>query len=150
MAMIPTESTATVSGQVATLNAKYALIDLETGESMTVAGSGAGYDPSDKHVGKASTYAFKTALLKVFALATTDEDPDVFSSDDNVEQEKSRKKSIASSINTKEALAGYIEDLIARRKMEPGQGPQFKAKVMQIANAEELKQAVDYFSGFDL
>lgn len=150
LALMPIESTAVVLGQTAVLNAKYKLIDLETGESIEVAGSGAGYDPSDKHVGKASTYAYKTTLLKMFSLATTDEDPDMFSSEDNVNQEKMRKQKKAQDIKSKEDLVLYLDDLGSRGKMELNQVAQFKAKVLGINTPDELTQAVQYFSGYDL
>ncbi len=153
LAFVPVSSEAVVNGQTAVLNGKYKLIDLDTGEFLDVAGSGAGYDPSDKHVGKASTYAYKTALLKMFCLATTDEDPDLFASDDNVNQEKIRKetakKSAADQIKTKEALVTYITDLGNRGRMEQVQVPGFVAKAMQIKDAAELASAVAYFVGFD-
>ena len=154
LAFVPVSSEATVNGQTATLNGKYKLIDLDTGEFLDVAGSGAGYDPSDKHVGKASTYAYKTALLKMFCLATTDEDPDLFASDDNVNQEKIRKenakKSAADRIKTKEALVEYIQDLGNRGKMEASQVVSFANKAMQIKDAAELASATAYFVGFDV
>jgi hypothetical protein len=149
LALMPIESVAVVIGQTAVLNAKYKLIDLESGEYETVGGSGAGYDPSDKHVGKASTYAYKTTLLKTFCLATTDEDPDMFSSDDNVEQEKMRRKSRVSAIKTKEGLVAYIDELVGMKRIDTNQGPQFKAKVMNIKDEAELAAAVSYFSGYD-
>ncbi len=66
---------------VTTVDALYAMVDTETGESITIASSGTGIDTGDKAVGKAMTYAYKYALLRTFAIPTG-EDPDKIASED--------------------------------------------------------------------
>ena len=59
----------------------YKLVDVESGESVTIAGFGNGADSQDKGSGKALTYAYKTALSKTFMLFSG-EDTDNEHSDD--------------------------------------------------------------------
>ncbi len=149
----PIESVSTVTNNIAKIDAKYKIVDVETGESETIGGSGAGFDNSDKHVGKASTYAFKTALLKTFCLATTDEDPDVFSSDDNVNQakmaEQARREKVISGIKTNEQLADYIKSLAERGKINPAESYSLVSKAMSITTDAERNSAVSWLLDFD-
>ena len=59
----------------------FTLADAETGESIDIEVAGNGYDSLDKGTGKATTYAYKTALQKTFMLFSG-EDTDNSHSDD--------------------------------------------------------------------
>ena len=65
--------------RMSTVNVKYKLIDVDTGEFETIVSSGQGVDTQDKAVGKAMTYSYKYALLRSFAIPTGD-DPDKIAS----------------------------------------------------------------------
>lgn len=62
-------------GFLTTVNTKYEICDIDTGECKTIVSSGTGVDTQDKGVGKAMTYSFKYLLLRTFAIPTG-EDPD--------------------------------------------------------------------------
>lgn len=147
--IVPTESVTTVIGSVAIANVKYKLIDLESGETLDLASSGGGFDTSDKHVAKASTNAYRIAILRTFGLVSTDEDIDLFSSDENVEQEKMAKAQKVAAISSNEALVAYIDDLASRGKIEAGQRGFYAAKALAIKSPEELAEAVAWFKSFD-
>jgi hypothetical protein len=74
-----TEIKETIS-RLSTVNTRYKIIDIETGEAEFVVSSGTGVDTQDKGVGKAMTYSYKYLLLRSFAIPTGD-DPDKISSD---------------------------------------------------------------------
>lgn len=65
--------------RLATVNVKYKLVDIETGEHEFIVSSGTGADSGDKAVGKAMTYAYKYALLRTLMIPTG-EDPDKIAS----------------------------------------------------------------------
>jgi len=65
---------------ITTVAVEYILYDIETGENITIAAIGGGYDKMDKGPGKAFTYAHKKALIQAFNIKTSD-DPDKIASD---------------------------------------------------------------------
>ena len=67
--------------RLATVDVKYKIIDVETGDFEIVPSSGTGVDTQDKAVGKAMTYSYKYMMLRTFAIPTG-EDPDKISSED--------------------------------------------------------------------
>ena len=90
-----------VEKDITVLNVTYRLTDSNSGEYIDVVSTGEGRDTQDKGAGKASTYAFKYALLRLFNIPTGD-DPDIISSDEhdhNIKEEDKAKR---------EGLIGYI------------------------------------------
>lgn len=79
LVIIPVEQEHTKDGNLTTVNVKYQITDIETGESIIAVSSGTGVDTQDKGVGKAMTYAYKYLMLRTFAIPTGD-DPDKVSS----------------------------------------------------------------------
>lgn len=79
LVIIPFEQTASKAGNISSVNTKYKIIDIDTGQFEVLASSGEGADTQDKGVGKAMTYAYKYMLLRTFAIPTG-EDPDKVSS----------------------------------------------------------------------
>lgn len=77
--IIPIEQEHKRVDTLSTVDTKYKIIDIETGEYEVIVSSGSGVDTQDKGVGKAMTYAFKYLLLRTFAIPTG-EDPDKISS----------------------------------------------------------------------
>jgi len=77
--IIPVEQEHRREGTLSTVDTKYKIIDIETGEYEIIVSSGTGADTQDKGVGKAMTYAYKYLLLRTFAIPTG-EDPDKVSS----------------------------------------------------------------------
>jgi hypothetical protein len=63
------------------IDAKYKIIDIDTGEFEVIMSAGLGVDSQEKGVGKAMTYSYKYALLKAFAIPSG-EDPDYISSEE--------------------------------------------------------------------
>lgn len=76
--------------RLTTVDVKYKIIDVESGEFEILASSGTGVDSQDKGVGKAMTYAYKYMLLRTFAIPTG-EDPDQIASDEFDKDIKSKK-----------------------------------------------------------
>lgn len=81
LVIIPVEQEHTKDGNLTTVNAKYQITDIDSGEYIVAVSSGTGADTQDKGVGKAMTYAYKYLLLRTFAIPTGD-DPDKVSSEE--------------------------------------------------------------------
>ena len=79
LVIIPIEQEHSKEGTLSTVNTKYKIVDIETGEFEIIVSSGTGVDTQDKGVGKAMTYSYKYLLLRTFAIPTG-EDPDKISS----------------------------------------------------------------------
>lgn len=77
--VLPIEQDHKKEGNLSTVDTKYKIIDIDTGESEVIVSSGTGADTQDKGVGKAMTYAYKYLFLRTFAIPTG-EDPDKVSS----------------------------------------------------------------------
>lgn len=94
LVILPFEQVAGRTGNVSTVNTKYKIIDIDTGQFEVLASSGEGADTQDKGVGKAMTYAYKYMLLRTFAIPTG-EDPDKISSaelDEKQRKEEEKKE----------------------------------------------------------
>lgn len=68
----------------------FTIVDVETGESVDIEVAGSGFDSLDKGTGKATTYAFKTAMQKTFMLFSG-EDTDNHHSDDATQKAPTTK-----------------------------------------------------------
>lgn len=77
--VVPIEQQHSKDGNLSTVDVKYQIIDIDSGESIVAVSSGTGADTQDKGVGKAMTYAYKYLFLRLFAIPTG-EDPDKVSS----------------------------------------------------------------------
>ena len=119
LVIIPIEQTAGRNGNVSTVNTKYKIIDIDTGQFEILASSGEGADTQDKGVGKAMTYAYKYMLLRTFAIPTG-EDPDKVSSTelDEKQRQAEEKKAKEAEVDAKiypelkakwEVLAGNMD-----------------------------------------
>lgn len=87
LVILPVEQSHRKEGNLSTVDVLYKIIDIDTGDSETVASSGTGADTQDKGVGKAMTYSFKYMLLRAFSIPTG-EDPDKIASAELDEQMK--------------------------------------------------------------
>lgn len=116
LVIIPVEQEHLREGQLTTVNVKYQIVDVDTGESIYAVSSGTGVDTQDKGVGKAMTYAYKYLLLRTFAIPTG-EDPDKVSSaewDKKLEEQQQKKdgpKKRSESESTKAVLQAKWETL---------------------------------------
>lgn len=79
LVIMPVEQEHTKEGNLTTVNTRYKIVDIDTGQYETIVSSGTGVDTQDKGVGKAMTYSYKYLLLRTFAIPTG-EDPDKISS----------------------------------------------------------------------
>ena len=86
LVILPIEQEHIREGTLTTVNAKYKIVDIETGQHEIIVSSGTGADTQDKGVGKAMTYSYKYMLLRTFAIPTG-EDPDKTSSAELDEKE---------------------------------------------------------------
>jgi len=89
LVILPIEQLHKREETLTTVDTKYKIIDIETGEFETIVSSGTGADTQDKGVGKAMTYSYKYLLLRSFAIPTG-EDPDKVSSAELDEEAKKR------------------------------------------------------------
>ncbi|MFS0837239.1 ERF family protein [Paenibacillus sp. 1P03SA] len=89
--IIPCEQDHKKDGSLTTVDVKYKIIDIDTGEFEFIVSSGTGADTQDKGVGKAMTYSYKYLLLRTFAIPTG-EDPDKISSAELDHREKQTPK----------------------------------------------------------
>lgn len=79
LVIMPIEQEHSREGTLSTVNTKYKIVDIDSGQSEIIVSSGTGADTQDKGVGKAMTYSYKYLLLRTFAIPTG-EDPDKISS----------------------------------------------------------------------
>lgn len=79
LVIMPIEQEHSREGTLSTVNTKYKIVDIDTGQFEILVSSGTGADTQDKGVGKAMTYSYKYLLLRTFAIPTG-EDPDKISS----------------------------------------------------------------------
>ena len=86
LVILPIEQEHIREGTLTTVNTKYKIVDIETGQHEIIVSSGTGADTQDKGVGKAMTYSYKYMLLRTFAIPTG-EDPDKTSSAELDEKE---------------------------------------------------------------
>jgi hypothetical protein len=100
LVIMPIEQKHHREGTLSTVNTKYKIVDIDTGQSEVVVSSGTGADTQDKGVGKAMTYSYKYLLLRTFAIPTG-EDPDKISS---AELDAKMKKSTKENTVSKETL----------------------------------------------
>jgi len=87
--VFPIEQTIEKLDGITQINAKYKIVDIETGEYEILASSGQGADSQDKGAGKAMTYAFKYLFFKTFFTPTGD-DPDKTSSAELDDKKKNK------------------------------------------------------------
>lgn len=120
LVILPVEQEHSREGTLSTVNTKYKIVDIETGESEIIVSSGTGADTQDKGVGKAMTYSYKYLLLRTFAIPTG-EDPDKISSAELDEKQQkdtqskdepisSKQVGLAKSLVKELALHGKVED----------------------------------------
>ncbi|MFB6364267.1 ERF family protein [Paenibacillus elgii] len=103
--IIPIEQTHSREGSLSTVDVKYKIVDIDTGEYEIATSSGTGADTQDKGVGKAMTYSYKYLLLRTFAIPTGD-DPDKISSAELDDQQRKRKENSKQAENPKGATSG--------------------------------------------
>ncbi|PPA85916.1 hypothetical protein C4A76_14810 [Brevibacillus laterosporus] len=89
LVIIPIHQEHIKTDQLTTVNVRYRIVDVDTGDSIEAVSSGTGVDTQDKGVGKAMTYAYKYLLLRTFAIPTG-EDPDKVSSAELDEKPKAQ------------------------------------------------------------
>lgn len=73
LVVIPNQASCRVDGELTTLEVKYTIVDVDSGEIIESTAYGQGQDKGDKGVYKAATGAEKYFLLKTFLIATGDD-----------------------------------------------------------------------------
>ena len=92
LVIMPVEQTHSREGTLSTVDTKYKIVDIDSGNYEIIVSSGTGADTQDKGVGKAMTYSYKYLLLRTFAIPTG-EDPDKVSSAElDTKEGKTEKK----------------------------------------------------------
>lgn len=99
LTLVPIHQIVSHRGDTSQVEITYCLTDAESGESINVVSTGEGKDSQDKGIGKASTYAYKYALLRTFAIATG-EDPDTISNEEIEINERKRHTSLINEVST--------------------------------------------------
>ncbi|PZD95206.1 hypothetical protein DNH61_11645 [Paenibacillus sambharensis] len=126
LVILPVEQQHKREGNLSTVDTKYKIVDIETGEFEIIVSSGTGADTQDKGVGKAMTYAYKYLLLRTFAIPTG-EDPDKVSSAELDEKQRKAEEEDAKKFTLVKAkwetLAGTLDGF------EDWHGKQIKAGV---------------------
>lgn len=102
LVIIPIEQEHSKDGTLTTVNVKYQIVDIDTGDSIVAVSSGTGVDTQDKGVGKAMTYAYKYLMLRTFAIPTGD-DPDKVSSEElDFKAKQGKNETVRNPNNVKE------------------------------------------------
>ncbi|KGL43082.1 hypothetical protein EP56_08440 [Listeriaceae bacterium FSL A5-0209] len=128
LVIFPTEQEMTREGTLTSVNTKYKIVDIDSGDFEILASSGQGADTQDKGSGKAMTYAFKYLLLRTFAIPTG-EDPDKTSSP---EQDEKELKSI------RKTLDGLVKECVKKSGGEIGK---IESWLVQKTHAKSYKDA---------
>lgn len=112
LVIVPVEQEHFKDGTLTTVNVKYQITCVDTGEFVVAVSSGTGADTQDKGVGKAMTYAYKYLLLRTFAIPTGD-DPDKVSSEELDFKAKQQQKQAQSQEPDKisEAQVKFLSDV---------------------------------------
>ncbi len=111
LTLIPIHQIVSNRGNISQVEVTYRLTDAESGEYIDIASAGEGADSQDKGIGKASTYAYKYALLRTFAIATG-EDPDVISSEELDYQDKQKHSELINEV-------GFVYQNLMQRGYDP-------------------------------
>ncbi|AYB40002.1 ERF family protein [Brevibacillus laterosporus] len=113
LVIIPIHQEHSKTDQLTTVNVRYRIVDVDTGDSIEAVSSGTGADTQDKGVGKAMTYAYKYLLLRTFAIPTG-EDPDKVSSAELDENKPKAQSKAQPNVNdSKEAVLKAKWQLLA-------------------------------------
>ncbi|OAJ75280.1 hypothetical protein AYJ08_05165 [Brevibacillus sp. SKDU10] len=113
LVIIPIHQEHIKTDQLTTVNVRYRIVDVDTGDSIEAVSSGTGVDTQDKGVGKAMTYAYKYLLLRTFAIPTG-EDPDKVSSAELDENKANTQSKAQPNVNdSKEAVLKAKWQLLA-------------------------------------
>jgi hypothetical protein len=125
--------------RLTTVNTKYKIVDIETGEFEILASSGTGVDTQDKGVGKAMTYSYKYLLLRTFAIPTG-EDPDKISSS-TIDKEQDEFKHV-------ENLKPNKVQMLALNELAKNKGIDLQRKSEEITGKTASKDWTmqDYYS----
>jgi len=111
LVIFPIEQHIGKDGNLSSVNTKYKIVDVDTGQFEIIASSGEGADTQDKGVGKAMTYAYKYLLLRTFAIPTG-EDPDKISSAElDAKQEEASRKEVEEDAKLKKQLEAKWQTL---------------------------------------
>lgn len=111
LVILPIDQEHTKEGNLSTVNTRYKIIDIDTGQYETIASSGTGADTQDKGVGKAMTYAYKYLLLRTFAIPTG-EDPDKTSSAELDEKAKGNNQASSNNDPISSKQVGMVKSLV--------------------------------------
>lgn len=119
LVIFPVEQEHAREGTLSTVNTKYKIVDIESGQSEIIVSSGTGVDTQDKGVGKAMTYSYKYLLLRTFAIPTG-EDPDKTSNEEieSKQNKKQEQKQQSKKISTNQLK--MLNALISRMDKEKG------------------------------
>lgn len=113
----PYDKTKTKTKSMTQLLITFILVDAETGESIEVEVAGNGFDSLDKGTGKATTYAYKTALQKTFMLFSG-EDTDAHHSNDqynNSPSEQSQQQSNQNNSGDRKVTTQQLIEIAAKK-----------------------------------
>jgi len=140
LVILPVEQNHSREGSLSTVDTKYKIVDIDTGQHEIIVSSGTGADTQDKGVGKAMTYSYKYLLLRTFAIPTG-EDPDKVSSAELDAKMENDEKKPNSSGNSGGKLASEKQLNLVTNLL--------KKKVNEKWSFEALHQALKEQMGID-
>lgn len=139
--ILPIEQDHKKDGNLSTVDVKYKIVDVETGESEVLVSSGTGADSQDKGVGKAMTYAYKYLFLRTFAIPTG-EDPDKVSNAELEEKERKQQEKIAKDVKIKyQAGRGSLDGFVEWEKSQLDKGHNHKQMLDMLTKALMKKES---------
>ncbi len=129
--------------RLVTVNCEYKVIDIHSGEELSVQSSGSGVDNKEKAIGKAFTYAYKYLLLRLFAVPTGSEEQERRYAQDN------RRKYQETARRTREGLsAGQMKEVmdiaiaLSSNDKDKAKGAILEAmKDLGVEKLEEVKES---------
>lgn len=145
--LLPVKVIEEKQGNVTIGNYTYKMINCEKPEEfIELQSGGQGQDSSDKGSGKSSSYAYKYLLWRTFAIPSND-DPDQFSSDENVEKEAKLQKEkelkrLKEIIEAKKEFAKVLSDS-GSSKEEIKNIASIRFKLDDSCTAEDIRDATN-------
>ena len=138
--VLPVDQEHTKEGMLTTVNTKYKIIDVDTGESEIIVSSGTGVDTQDKGVGKAMTYSYKYLFLRAFAIPTGDDPDKISSAQLDKELEDEEKKQSNALVKTEKQISALV------KRLNMPEEQQFELHQKYNGDQQKILQALEYLA----
>lgn len=147
LVILPFEQNHSREGTLSTVDTKYKIVDIDTGQFEILVSSGTGADTQDKGVGKAMTYSYKYLLLRTFAIPTG-EDPDKISSAELDAKEKAEKEKMITAKEVGDLKVKVLEFAKLRNKTDEDVYTHLQINDVTKLTSKEAQEIITLVSGW--